>query len=146
MKMKKAVLMVVFGVILLSGGLFVISAVQASSGQGRSYDQPSSPAVPDWSRALALHTAEGTSSSGASSSGAAVQSITAGVKAFDGKTLILTSGEKYSLAGVHVLDLTKKTKLRAKEKDKEKSKRLGIRIAEMTFVDGRLTEVFIRLR
>ena len=145
LKMKKAVLMVIFGAVLFSTGLFLIPPAQASNGLETHFNQPSSPAVPDWSKALALQSVGGTGSSG-SSSGAKVQSITGAVKSYDAKTLILASGEKYSLVGVNIIDLSKKKKLQVKAKEKEKSKRLGIRIAEMTFVDGRLTEVVIRLR
>ena len=144
--MKNVVGMVIFGAVLSLCGLFLIPSVQASTELETSFSRSlSAQAAPDWSRALALQSVGGSESSG-SSSGVKVQSITGAVKSYDGKTLILTSGERYSLTGVNIIDLTKKKKLRAKAKEKGESDALGIRIAEMTFVDARLTEVVIRLR
>ncbi|NLN38573.1 MAG: hypothetical protein GX155_03160 [Smithella sp.] len=143
--MKKAILMIVFGAVLSTCGLFLVPLVQASAELETFLNQPSSPAVLDMSKALALQSVGGTSSSG-SSSGVKVQSVTGVVKSYDGKTLLLTSGERYSLAGVNVIDLTKMKKFPAHDKKKGRSRRLGVRITDMTFVDGRLTEVVFRLR
>lgn len=60
------------------------------------------------------------------------------VKSFDGKTLILENKKTYSLAGVKMLDQT--------QDSRTKTKSLKIKVAEMTFIDGRLIEVVIGLR
>lgn len=96
----------------------------------------------DLSNALAMRsTSSGGSASsavGSNSSTPRISKSTSTVKYFDSKTLILENKKQYSLSGVKVLDLTKGRSKNAKS--------LNIKVAEMTFIDGRLTEVVISSR
>jgi hypothetical protein len=93
----------------------------------------------DLSNALAVHsTSSGSSSAGSNSSTPRISKSASTVKYFDGKTLLLENKKQYSLSGVKVFDLTKSRRTKAKS--------LNIKVAEMTFIDGRLTEVVISLR
>jgi hypothetical protein len=93
----------------------------------------------DLSNALAMRsTSSGSSSVRSNSSTPRIFKSSSTVKYFDGKTLLLENKKKYSLAGVKVLDLT--------QSRRNKAKSLNIKVAEMTFIDGRLTEAVISLR
>lgn len=99
---------------------------------------PEALVILDLSNALAMRsTSSGSSSVGSNSSTTQIFKSSSTVKYFDGKTLILENKKKYSLAGVKVLDLTQSSHTKAKS--------LNIKVAEMTFIDGRLTDVEIRL-
>ena len=93
----------------------------------------------DFSNAFAVHsTAAGIASRSDNASSAKISQTTSPVKYVDGKTLILTNEKQYSLSGVKILDLTQNRSIKAKS--------LNVKLAEMTFIDGRLTEVVLRLR
>jgi hypothetical protein len=93
----------------------------------------------DSSNALAMRsTSSGGSAVGSNSSTPRISKSSSTVKYFDGKTLLLENKKKYSLAGVKVLDLTQSRRTKAKS--------LNIKVAEMTFIDDRLTEVVVSLR
>jgi hypothetical protein len=74
--------------------------------------------------------------SGASTGHAKVKKVTGVVKKIDGNTLLLENKQKYSLKGVKVVDLSAgaaKGNVTANQK-----------LAEMTFINDRLTEVVLR--
>lgn len=72
------------------------------------------------------------------SSGADVVKSASTVQYFDGKTLVLKNKKQYALAGVAVSNLTKNRK--------NKKNLANVMVAEMTFVNNRLTEVVLTLR
>lgn len=74
--------------------------------------------------------------SGAVTGQAKVQKITGVIKKMDGDTLLLENKRKYSLTGVKVVDLGVSA-----PRGKVPATR---RLAEMTFVNNRLTEVVLR--